>query len=364
MFRLLNYWGDIKDTSRVMGSERQVPGGYLTEDHPIFNQDNEENASTVVITTPFTYNERHGPKSRTRWLKKKKGTRPDKLQGVWGIMVIDEAHMIKNEGAEVNAAIVESEGDFHCTITGTPMENDEKDTLGYVKLFETKAARDAWLDEKLLRKWGVTPGCNPFELPDNHPAACLRLTCHAVDTWIVKSAADSVQKGQWLTMLFSVILLRRSHASRLPFNSPTTIGENLPRVNVMSVRCKMTDSERDLHMVREDRLLQKLTSKGASTRHSKWSFPITRKLNCLTASPALLTLEEKGVNIKAGAVKKTMNDPNFMKKWAKALFPEENLTDPQMLSRVCEGAPKLRALLINIRSQVSCIGMLSQMTQY
>ena len=162
---------------------------------------------------------------------------------------------------------------------------------------------------------GLKRDVNPFTLPDDHPGAKLRMTAQAAKDFILRLTYEPYTQGRYMNMVWKNCLLRRTHASRIPFNSSKTIGDDLPRVRAALLDCKWVGDEGEAYR----RLEQEETSKMIITKKGKkrlqWSFTRQRKILMTCTWNRLPELEELGVNLLSTSVKNWIDAKGFIDSW-------------------------------------------------
>lgn len=282
-----------KRSKETSGSARHIPGNDLQRSHEIFSdkEDKEGNARTVLLTTPQTLKSRHGPKGLAQWRKDNDtyGPRdeppsdwPAHLEGLVRNVIIDEAHVIKKPTSDTSLALQWLDGEFHVFITGTPLAHDLGDIDRFMIFIKPKMAK-VWYDVRAgyLKQWKIDQYQNPFTLAANHPAKVLCLTVKAAKDFIIKGSIDADTKGRWLAQVYKATLLRRTYASRIPFDNPVTIGHMLPRLQTFQVSCEMSVAEKKEYDDIEDSFRHKLIE--GTKKALKWNFGISRKMSLLIA---------------------------------------------------------------------------------
>ena len=105
---------------------------------------------------------------------------PQGLGDLWDTVIIDESHCLKNENSEIHLALQWLNADFHVFLSATPLVSGA-DWAGNLRLTEPK--ENLWSAE-ILERFGVTTTVNPYFLPDNYAAVCLRFTMRAATKYI------------------------------------------------------------------------------------------------------------------------------------------------------------------------------------
>ncbi|KAF6227951.1 hypothetical protein HO133_007679 [Letharia lupina] len=120
--------------------------------------------------------------------------------------------------------------------------NGVEDFRGYMPLIEPHGAEKWWSPES-LREMNFKEDENPYDVPDDHPAAKLQITTKAVKEWIFALRVDPVTKGVRLAKMWKRILLRRIFSGQVPFNDGRKISDQLPRVQGALINCTHTPTE-------------------------------------------------------------------------------------------------------------------------
>ena len=355
-FNVYKYYGDTrKDTKK--GGEKKVHG-LLHRKHELFDG-KESRAQTIIISSYHTWQERHGPKAQRLWrLSRKRCTAAEandlynQLDTTWegslaecfSFVITDEAQVLKNLSAYGSTAVLWLAAYHYIMLTATPIPNGVADWGGYMPFIEPKDADLLWGEES-LRNLGFAADQNPFDLHDQHPAAKLQFTTRAFKDWVAHRRIEPVRQGAHLERIWRKAILRRTMSSSIPFHGGRLIRDALPRLHCAIINCRHEHNEKQRYQEAE-RVLT-----GGLVVGKKWNLSQHRKLSLLTTSLNLPTIDEQ-VNLKAVAIKKQLERAEFYFDWDASIkrheYPREML-----VHRLCEGAPKIRALLRNIRSQVS-----------
>ena len=117
------------------------------------------------------------------------------------------------------------------------------------------------------------------------------------------------------------------------------------------------------YKVIHDSLLTRLIISNQDKK-KKWSIVIERQLNFAIVWASLFDLEQKKYSLKTITLKKWLNDSNYCVQWLQILnnnFTSSKSEDDDFTSAItilkafCDDASKTRALLQNVRSQISLI---------
>lgn len=179
-------------------------------------------------------------------------------------------------------------------------------------LIEPHGAEKWWSPES-LREMNFKEDENPYDVPDDHPAAKLQITTKAVKEWIFALRVDPVTKGVHLAKMWKRILLRRTFSSQVPFNDGRKISDQLPRVQGALINCTHTPTEQTVYQKMEDALTGKLIVAGSGStnqRKPKWSLGIHRQLSLLSMWSGLPQLDND-FNLKATNMKATLERKSF-----------------------------------------------------
>lgn len=228
----------------------------LTKNSAIFNGKS-RNAGVVVITSYHSYNQRNGPLRLKSWRMSEKkmtslmagaiindpntdGEWPGDLAGLFSVVVLDEAQLVKNMNAMVGTAIDWSAAPFYLLLTATPIYNSVMDFKGFERfIFPTQ---DLW-DDASLTAMGLETDINPFELPDGHPGQALMATTKATSKYIWHESVPDALKGERLGKIWRQCLIRRTLSSTIPFDSDRNIGGDIPPCQYLVVDCQFSPEE-------------------------------------------------------------------------------------------------------------------------
>lgn len=359
------YYGD-KHSS--LNSAIPKVDGLLTKASPYFNGDM-KNARVVIITSLPTLVARHGPPVLRGYRINKKGWNPNiatqamyipdadwehDLSGVFDIVTIDEAHQIKNPDTAAHATVAWLQASFHVLATASVLPNGINDFDGYMHFVDMN--RDLWQNDNLA-KLKVEKSVNLFDLPDNHPAAVLRMTIQAVKTFITGEDANRDNAGFYLQKVWEKCLIRRTYASKDPkdINLGKAIGEALPRLQTRRIVCRFHESEQKTYDKYSELPIRKLAHFLDNGR-LVWNKKHARQL---ILNSTWLGFHWIGDSIHAGTIKDWKALPAIMYYWIKLLHKQqEQMLDggaeftipdrediPQQLAILLQGSPKLRHTL-------------------
>ncbi|OBT70727.1 hypothetical protein VF21_10289 [Pseudogymnoascus sp. 05NY08] len=337
----------------------------------------ERNARTIILTSPDTLRARHGP---TRLLNHRMNDlgwtkiqaedawrQPDRtwerdLSGLFEFLVIDEAHCIKNASTAISTTIKWMQPPFTILATATVLPNGINDFEGFVNIIQ--ANTDLWTLEN-LQQWGVRRDVNPYEPPDDHPAAVLRMTLHAVHTWITGPNASLEKRGFYLEKAWKRCLLRRTYASKDPSDHNKVIGESLPRLFSRRIICRFSPDEQRSYNELSAMPLQKLAHflpDGKvcwNRKHARNLMLLSTALSYQWTGDYVTADQVKGWKAKKGCLWSRLEliRDSQVKATGKCDFdlPEKHEIAKQ-LALICRGSPKLRQLLQIVASLVVLAG--------
>lgn len=364
-FDVRKYHGDTR-RHRPVVAEMTIDE-HLTKSNVIFDG-REERASIIVISSFTTWAYRHGPKAQHKWRLDNGWTRtstdrafieldrewPGSLSHCFNIAVADEAQSLKSLTSHGNYALRWLSTSFNILATGTPIPNGPDDIKGLLPFLE-RPESESWWTPAILKDMGVDSKVNPYSLSDDHPAARLRITARAVDYWIHSSRWSSVEKGQRIHQIWKRCMIRRTHSSMIPFKTGRVIGDQLPKIQAIFVHCNHTPQEKTDYKEQEDAITGKLfASDVGKPKKQKITLGVIRKLTMLTLWTELPAIDEI-YGLKAADIKIAMAKDRYYMEW----FDKPCTTKltvairVTLLKRMLKGAPKMRALLQNLTSQVS-----------
>jgi hypothetical protein len=129
----------------------------------------------------------HGPPSQKAWIAAKHRPElpagdmdpmwPHRLDGLFDHIILDEAHILRNEGSAQSITVRWLKARFHVCLSATALYNSINDFKGYLPLIIPDGLDSAWTAES-LEKLGVNPAVNPFELDDEEAGSGHRPTAN------------------------------------------------------------------------------------------------------------------------------------------------------------------------------------------
>jgi hypothetical protein len=298
-FRLVVYHTDRKNSNQIdvavnEGESVQVNAERCTKiisqgSRQLVNivgeKDSELSKVTLVITTPQSFIRRHGPRalsvrrltryhqallsnkiSQSSYQQKcrdaSEGGRlwgvcdrvwPANLSGVFGGLVIDEAHAFRNPTSQSTIAATWVKADKRFLMTATPIWNGQRDVMGYIELLQTQAnmrAQAPYAQDEITE--GVTGIRTKSPYDPEYVSAHTdgggnidkdtrrrALASAAYRKYIVKDKCT--QPHLALERVFDEILVRHNYSSSLPPGHPEySIARNLPQGLRYTRECAMS----------------------------------------------------------------------------------------------------------------------------
>ena len=118
---------------------------------------------------------------------------------------------------------------FYILLSATPMPNEISDIKGFLKLIQRKDAGRLWMEDTWIER-GIKANTSPYTVPDDHPAAILRMTAKAADKQIFSSTVNPHIQGAKLAMVLRRCLIGRSYTSQTWLAPSPMIRQSVPRV--------------------------------------------------------------------------------------------------------------------------------------
>ena len=107
-------------------------------------------------------------------------------------------HAMKFESTDKSIAVSWLNATDYVMVSATPIPNGIDYWLGYMTFIEPFQAEGWWL-ERSLRQMNFREDMDPFLLPDEHPAAKLRINKSATKDWILTRQISPAEKGVQLS---------------------------------------------------------------------------------------------------------------------------------------------------------------------
>ncbi|CRG88522.1 putative ATP-dependent helicase C23E6,02 [Talaromyces islandicus] len=257
-------FGDKRVNKLSTWKDAQLITKSLTKSHELFDG-SLERASTVVVTTYETFRNRHGPPAANAWVHKQRKRLgdpkafsnrpkdvkpkdwPGDLAGLFFDVILDEGHYIRNKDSAISIAVQWSEASFYLIMTATILFNSIYDFLGYVPLILPEDSDSEWNDDN-LKNLDVTPSCDPFSLPEDHPAACLMLTHRILQRKILTNKVTITVASVYIKKLLSQLMVRRTLSSIIEINNQrVVIGARILPSHTVMVNVAFSRKEKRLY---------------------------------------------------------------------------------------------------------------------
>lgn len=292
---------------------------------------------TIVITTYGILSSRHSATAvrKATDLGKVGNLSPD-LKGLFGLLIVDEAHLIKNVATVRFEASRALDADQTVLLTGTPISNRTEDVLGLLSLLQ---------GDKIWSRTNLDPDAyNPFE-DDAHPE--LRATAQAFERY-VRDIESPSEQGKLVKAIYREVLLRRTYATIV---DGQRIGEDIPPQTTRRVDVIPDELNRK-------ELIATIQASKSQLFHWNDSSE-TLILNAKTArdmvqSTTWLPFKHLGhwgakdlekYWRKESTLRDFMSDICLDIKEGKLGFNPRTLSDDELLDRVASKSPKLQALM-------------------
>ncbi|KAF7931818.1 uncharacterized protein EAE98_004554 [Botrytis deweyae] len=206
---VLNVWKRVVEN--FLSKKYQVHLYCAREKIPILNKE-----SLKSLEHP----ECHNFVANFEWLRAKhKGQNRTDLGEVFDTVIIDEAHIIKDESTGNYEVLSELAPLNFILLTGTPVMNQDIDIAAMLSLFRPDSL---WEDMQCDRK------TNSFHLEDNHRHAVLRATSfadHRYPNTLPKK--DHVKGGEWPGKIYDIVPLKWAFGTTM---NGVSIGSAIPHV--------------------------------------------------------------------------------------------------------------------------------------
>lgn len=369
------YYGDSKSTGQNVGM--RVIDGKLTMKSKYFDG-HPKRAWTVIITSYQSLSVRHGPTEQKAWRMSRGWSEaaakaklaeedmgwPLRLEYMFELVVLDEAHLARNEGALLAITIRWLKARFHLCLSATPLFNSHLDFQGFVPLLVQEFSDQLWTKPSLQR-WDVSSDVNPFELDTDHPAAVLRLTNLAMKRFVFQKDIPKTTAGARIGQIWEMCLIRRTLMSRLPFHVGPCIGADIPPSQSCIVEASFTPMELKLYRTETSELYRRLVTK---LRDGKlvWNMAKYRQLALLTSWLGFRFVHGSVKSMHMPAVVRLAYEKRLILKWLNKIaernpevseaFPEDDPNDAELRQRqitvVLRESPRMRALLPRVVDQV------------
>lgn len=368
MLRLQLYYGDTCGSSEI---------GVLQINHCLEKGDllfdgSAANAHVVVLTTYQTLNQRHGPPAAKVWCQKvhemyyenmpsPPADFPGNISGCFHDVILDEAHSLRNPMSSQTRAVYWLGGSFHLLLSATLLYNSHDDMQGYMPLLFSTPSIWMNLDWSTL---GVSHDDNIFQLPRDHAGSKLCCSTEAVEEYVLNKEVPNDVSGDCLHLVLNHFMIRCNLSSRIPFDSPTPIGADIPPMERKIIRVEFSAPEDSMFST-----LAATLRKGLFTHSpvdcNKFIYNM-RKLRMLMLLSSWLGMHYIESSLEAQAIStvvmklKTCQVAPFMVKAIENMvlhfFTHSLLLAngcwTQCLEYLLRGSPKMRAMLPILHDQV------------
>ncbi|KAM5448074.1 hypothetical protein MaudCBS49596_005660, partial [Microsporum audouinii] len=345
-FRVVVYYGDSR-------AENHGVKGRLEADMPMFDG-GDKCGDIIVLSSYQSFNARHGSAEKADWLREHPNARFTDgrswrydLSGLFGDVILDEAHTIKNLTAQTTHTILSLKADFYLCLTATPLFNSLLDFQGFQQFIFTQDADSAWD--------GIPEDTNPFE---QHEHKHLIMTPRAMDSFVWHKNVSSSTAGARLAKVWEKCLVRRTLTSRIPFNTGAVIGEDIPATQHKVVTAAFSDAEQTRYDAITKPLYRKLMRKLPNGK-LVWNMAKYRQLALLTS---WLDFEYVHNTIKSNnmpAAVRYANAKRLLPKWLTLIATKtqaecdvEGMSEEEQLAAILRTSPRLRAMLPIIAEEI------------
>lgn len=241
------YYGDQRKhsaTSSYFISDKLTPSHFLFDGKP-------KNGRAIILTSYQTLAARHGPAAVKAWCETEKmpfdaghpqmpANFPYRLTGCFGTTVFDEAHSLRNPESNLSLTAHWLESDFNLLISGTLFYSGISDMKGYAPLLFKTAS---WSMES-IHGHGLDGAAGLFSIAVGHPLEPMLCTADALNFALDKENTPE-QSGALIRRILSLLLVRRTLSSQIPFQSGNSIGNNIPPSQTKVLRLELEEHEQD-----------------------------------------------------------------------------------------------------------------------
>ncbi|KAK2809576.1 hypothetical protein FQN50_003629 [Emmonsiellopsis sp. PD_5] len=352
------YYGDSREV-RAPRPDWKI-SGKLRKSHPIFNG-SVESSCAVVITSYPSLAVRHGPSAQKEWrLANRNVTEtmanstamlldsdwPGALTGLFGRVILGEAHLIRKPSAFSSAAVAWLKADFYLLLSATPTFNRIGDFRGFQQLLFTPDADKRWE--------GFDPATDPFLGNPPPDIASLQLTPFAMTRYVWDFTENTKIQGARIGRLWEHCFLRRTLSSCIPFDSSKQIGSDIPMSRYQVIKARFTPSEKEVYDKLTPPLYRRLVRRLADGRLA-WNMAKYRQLVLLTTWLDFRWVHEsvKAANMPL-AVRKA-KDGTLLFVWMEKVMKDQGLnfdldrtsleSKSELLCRILRSSPRLRELI-------------------
>ena len=346
--------------SKIYELKKRI-NAYLTQRNDVFDEFDEENVSTIIFIVSQTWTTRHDSNAQKIWrITKDEKNQKKLLKSDWKRnlsdrfrnVIIDKAHIIKNISFQITIVIDWLNPQFIALLIETFVLKNFFDFLDYLRLLKASDSHTWWRSDS-LRELDQAHFINSFIIAKSESETKLQFTKYVVKEFLINQNYDSFTQKIWLQKLYKHFLLKKTHASRISFDFSTSIDENLSKLKFVQIDCVMTNEKYQLYRDRMQLLLKKWRNdKWISI--AKWSFAVQRKMYFVIAWLNVFTLKKNSINLMSEELKKSFINKKRVTQWFNIVTSKYNASSQLQLFRMYKKDFKLRALLRNIRFQISC----------
>lgn len=358
------YHGDARKRERSCSID-----GILSKDHKVF----QDGRRVVILTSITTLTLRHGQSAIREYqgsYKSRPKTRSVKspvLDDCFGLVVIDEAHVLRNRNSQNTHMCQSLNAEFYLLLTATPFFNSLHDFKGYAELI---------LQDGEINVSG--PQCDALFKDNQLGTSEHRVLCHPtiIDEFIFGEGVSAQKAGIYMRKILVFCMLRRTIKSRIPFVDGSQIGESIPGLERKIVHCEFNGQEQVVYKQLQKKHRRNLFTKESSDSGTKlrWNNEKLRRLVLLCAwlgfrwiegSLATDALPAAMRAIKRSTIvpiwqKSITDDTIFNRESSKDIYTEYPDTSPEhrtaRLEWLLRGSPKMRAMLPIIRDELLLYG--------
>jgi hypothetical protein len=244
------YYGDAR-----AHKDKSVLISELTKNDKHFDG-NSERAKTIIITSYQTLNARHGRRAQAKWQKKSHreltGRQldpmwPGNLENCFRVMVLDEAHMLRNLDTQTSQCLRWYRGNFNILLTATPTFNTINDFLGIAP----------FILNPLRECPDVPDGFHPLKPTADNLEVIFTISGLRRHVFQNKDL-PGISKGQALLPIWKRCVIRRTLQSCIPFHSGNQIGDTIPVAISKTVKVQFSEFEKLTYDRQAEPILEKL----------------------------------------------------------------------------------------------------------
>ena len=163
-------------------------------------------------------------------------------------------------------------------MTRTLISNDIQNFQNWNHFLKTKKTKNWYNFENFERK-SVTKNVNSFMFKNDHSTNKLIFIETAIKQFIFRKKYDFFVQNVNLFKIYSRLLLRRIHVSRIFFDSITIIKSNLFKTKIIMINCKFELNEMMIYKIKKLTFMNEILEFDKKKSKSKWSFIIQKNAN-------------------------------------------------------------------------------------